>query len=235
MRQIFQNVISLLFSADKEIFILAFTTLRFAAASVLISSAIGIPVGLILSFGVFPGKKIITIIVNGLMAVPTVVIGLFVFSLFSHSGLFSFTPILFPPAAVILGQSLFAAPVVISLTISGLNRIDNRFKETLFTLCVGRLRRYLLAAREGRDVIFHAVLTSFGRVVGEVGISMMLGGNIRWYTRTLTTSIVLETGKGNFELGLAMGVILLLIAVFVYTCLYLVVERGKTKAFIRNR
>ncbi len=222
MIEAISRAVSLLVSGDAEVYFLAFSTLRFATLSVLLSAVIGVPIGLLLSFGSFPGKKSLTVLFSGAMAVPTVVIGLFVFSLFSQSGVFGGTQVLFTPLAVILGQALFAAPVVVSLTTSGLNRIDDRFAETLFTL--GIRHRYVYVAREGADEIFHAVLTGFGRVVGEVGISMMLGGNIRWYTRTLTTAIVLETGKGNFEFALALGIILLGISILINGALRIVAE-----------
>ena len=230
--QIIQHAISLLISGDTEVYFLAFSTLRFASASVFVSAIVGIPIGLLLSFSKFPGRKPVIVLVNGMMAVPTVVVGLFIYSLFSRSGIFRFVPIMFTPAAVILGQSLFAAPVVISLTVSGLNRIDSRFAESLFTLDFSGFQYYVMAAREGGDEIFHAALTSFGRVIGEVGVLMMLGGNIRWYTRTLTTAIVLETGKGHVDFALALGIILLLIAVSIYATLYLVAEGGRKRRHV---
>ena len=226
--EVFGRALSLLTSGNPEVFFLAFSTLRFAILSVLISSVLGIPIGLALAFGAFPGRKALSIIFSGAMAIPTVVIGLFVYSLFARTGVFGRAPILFKPVAVVIGQALFAVPVVVSLTTSGLNRIDPRFRESLVTLGIVGYRRFLFGAREAADEIFHAVLASFGRVVGEVGISMMLGGNIRWYTRTLTTAIVLETGKGNFEFAMALGAILLGIAVTINAILQIVAARLNT-------
>ena len=223
--EVLGKALRLLTTGDSEVYFLAFSTARFAIISVLISSAIGIPIGLLLAFGSFPGRKALSIIFNAAMAVPTVVIGLFVYSLFARTGVFGRAPILFTPVAVVVGQALFAIPVVVSLTTSGLDRIDRRFGETLFTLGIVGYRRYLFGFREAADEIFHAVLASFGRVVGEVGISMMLGGNIRWYTRTLTTAIVLETGKGNFEFAMALGAILLGIAVIINAIVQIIAER----------
>ena len=113
---VFSEALTLLISGDREVYFLAFSTLRFAILSVLISSAVGIPLGLLLAFGKFPGRKALTILFSGAMAVPTVVIGLFVYSLFARSGLFGRAPILFTPVAVVIGQALFAIPVVVSLT-----------------------------------------------------------------------------------------------------------------------
>lgn len=233
MIRVFREAFSLLFSGDAEVYFLAFVTLRFATFSVLISAVFSVPIGLLLAFGAFPGRKPITVLISGAMAIPTVVIGLFVFSLFSRSGVFKQSTILFTPTAVILGQALFAAPVIVSLTVSGLSRIDHRFSETMFTLSFGHRRRYLYIVREGTDEIFHALLTSYGRVVGEVGISMMLGGNIRWYTRTLTTSIMLETGKGNFTRALALGIILLVIAVVINSALLLAAAYAGQDRYVR--
>ena len=231
INSVFQGL-SLLITGDAELYFLAYSTLRFAALSVLCSAFIGIPLGIFLAFSTFPGRNVLIVLFNGSMAIPTVVIGLFVFSLFSRSGIFSNAAIIFTPIAVIVGQALFALPVVVSVTAGGLQRIDRRFAETLFTL--GIRHRYLYAAREGADEIFHAVLTSFGRVVGEVGISMMLGGNIRWYTRTLTTAIVLETGKGNFELAMALGVILLVVAIVINAALRVAARHFRKDHHVRN-
>ncbi len=228
---IFQAV-SLVISGDAELYFLAYSTLRFAFLSILFSALIGIPIGILLAFGAFPGRRVLIVLFSGAMAIPTVVIGLFVFSFFSKSGIFGNGAIMFTPLAVIVGQALFALPVVVSLTASGLGRIDPRFAETLFTL--GIRRRYLYAAREGSDEIFNAVLTSLARVIGEVGISMMLGGNIRWYTRTLTTAIVLETGKGNFELALALGIILLAIAILINALLRIAADRIRKLSHVRD-
>jgi tungstate transport system permease protein len=149
------------------------------------------------------------------MALPTVVVGLLVFSLISRSGPLGPLDLLFNPAGVIIGQIILSAPILTSMVHSGLSKMDARFHETLITL--GAKQKDVLKASliEGRFVIISAILAGFGRVIGEVGVSMMLGGNIRWYTRTMTTSIALETSKGEFELGLALGFILMVIALAV--------------------
>jgi tungstate transport system permease protein len=120
---------------------------------------------------------------------------------------------LFTPGAIVVGQIILSFPIVASMVYSALSRMDPRLPETLITLGASKVGMLWMIVRESRIAILSAVLAGFGRVIGEVGVSMMLGGNIRWYTRTITTAIALETSKGEFELGLALGAILMLIAI----------------------
>ncbi|MCF7929241.1 MAG: ABC transporter permease [Spirochaetales bacterium] len=215
MQSAFAHAIELIVTGDREVIAIALTSLRFALSSVGIAALISIPLGVLLHFNRFRMKRAVVAVLNALMALPTVVVGLLVFSLISRSGPLGQLNMLFSPAGVILGQVILASPILISLVFSGLSRMDSRFHETLITL--GAKQRDVLIASlvEGRFVIISAILAGFGRVIGEVGVSMMLGGNIRWYTRTMTTSIALETSKGEFELGLALGMILMIIALAV--------------------
>ncbi len=212
MNTVVGEAIELIISGDRELYFIAFTSLRIAVTSTLIASLISIPFGVLLHFSHFPLKRAIISVLHALMALPTVVIGLLVFSLISRSGPLGELDLLFRPAAIVVGQVILASPILTSLIYSGLSRMDPRFHETLITL--GAHKRDVLTASlaEAKFVIISAVLAGFGRVIGEVGVSMMLGGNIRWYTRTMTTSIALETSKGNFELGLSLGLILMIIA-----------------------
>ncbi|WP_319478381.1 ABC transporter permease [Marispirochaeta aestuarii] len=212
MGSIFTEALRLIVSGDREVFFIAFTSLRLALASTFFASLMSIPLGIALHFGRFPFKRPMISVLSALMAVPTVVIGLLVFSVISRSGPLGELNLLFTPGAIIIGQVFLVLPVLTSLVYSGLSRMDPRFHETLITL--GARRGDVLKASiiEARFIIISAVLAGFGRVVGEVGVSMMLGGNIRWYTRTMTTSIALETSKGQFELGISLGMILLAIA-----------------------
>jgi tungstate transport system permease protein len=132
--------------------------------------------------------------------------------------------ILFTPSAVIIGQAILALPIVVSMTASSLSRLDPLFPEVLTTLGASRRNILWMSVREARGPVLSACLAAFGRVVGEVGAAMMLGGNIRGYTRTITTAIALETGKGDFELGLALGIILMVVALGVNGLLHAVVK-----------
>ena len=212
----------LLISGDREVFTIAATSLAFSSVSTAISTLIGVPVGALIALKKFRGRKATFIVLNSLMAVPTVVIGLLFFSLLSRSGPFGRFGLLFTPAAVIIGQSFLALPIIISLVAGALGKTDELLIETLTTL--GAKGRQVLATVlwEAKSAVLAAILAGFGRIIGEIGVSMMLGGNIRWYTRTLTTAIALETSKGQFELGLALGCILLVLALLINAILHMV-------------
>jgi tungstate transport system permease protein len=215
----------LLISGDREVYFIAFTSLRISLMSAGISSLISIPLGILLHFSTFRFKRAIVAVLNALMAVPTVVIGLFVFSLISRSGVFGPLDLLFTPGAIVIGHVILATPILISMVYSGISKIDNRFHETLITLGAKKKDVLFASLLEARFVIISSILAGFGRVIGEVGVSMMLGGNIRWYTRTMTTSIALETSKGEFELALALGLILLTIALVVNGVIHILIRK----------
>ena len=216
-----------LIQGDKEIWWTIATSLNFSFWSTLIAVIPGVPAGAALFLGRFRGKRIVVAGVNAIMAVPTVVIGLIVYSLISRSGPLGNLGLLYAPGGVIAGQALLALPLVIAMSYTGLQKLDPRFHETLLTLGAGPLRRLAAIVREGRFVILQAVLAAFGRVTGEVGVSMMLGGNIRGYTRTMTTTIALDAGKGDFERALALGIVLLGIALTINFLTHLVVRDAR--------
>ncbi len=149
------------------------------------------------------------------MALPTVVVGLLVYSLTSRQGPLGPLELLFTPKAMIIGQFILAAPIIVALTISATQAIDPRVKITAMTLGAGPLRTAVTVLSEARFALMAAVVAGFGRVIAEVGCALMVGGNIRGYTRTMTTAIALETAKGEFAFGLALGFILLAVAFFV--------------------
>ncbi len=211
----FLRAVDLIFSGDNEVFFIAFTSVKLAVTSTLISTCFALPLGLLLSLYSFKGKRIIIIILNSLMALPTVVIGLTVYSFISRSAPFGRFGLLFSPVAIITGQTILSFPIIASLIYSALSNMEAELPETLATLGIDGLRKYLILIRESKIAVLSALLSGFGRVIGEVGVSMMLGGNIRWYTRTITTTIALETSKGNFELALALGLILIVISLSV--------------------
>ncbi len=206
------EALGLLAGWDRELISIVFNSLRFALFSTFIASAIGIPPGILLAFNDFAAKRGLVSAVQTLMGLPTVVVGLVVFSLLSRSGPLGDFGLLFTPAAVIIGQAVLALPIVISLVYGGLSTMDEELPETLSTLGASRMQATVKIVIEGRIAVATAVLTAFGRVIGEVGIAMMLGGNIRWYTRTITTAIALETQKGEFALSFALGIVLLVVA-----------------------
>lgn len=208
----FTEALRLLIQGDRELYVIAYNSLHFAVISTVIMSILGIPAGILLAMKEFPGKRVAVSTSHTLMGLPTVVVGLLVFSLLSRSGPLGRLGLMFTPTAVIVGQAVLGLPIVVSLVYGGLSRLEEQISETLVTLGATPFQHSLKVIREGRIAVTSAVLSGFGRVVGEVGVAMMLGGNIRWYTRTITTAMALETAKGAFSLSLGLGVILLIIA-----------------------
>jgi tungstate transport system permease protein len=227
MHGAFGQAIQLLISGDREVYFIAWTSLRLSLISVAIASALSLPLGFLIGLKEFRGKKGVIAFLNTLMALPTVVVGLLVYSFISRAGPLGFLGILFTPTAIHVGQVILCFPLITSLVYSALSRLDQRLPETLVTLGARRTEVFRMILLEGRIAILSALLSGFGRVVGEVGVAMMLGGNIRWYTRTLTTAIALETSKGEFELGLALGIILMAIAFVVNFTLHGVVRHER--------
>jgi len=223
----FGQAIRLLVSGDKEVYFIAWTSLRLSLVSVVIASALSLPLGFLIGLKSFPAKKQLIAFLNALMALPTVVVGLLVYSFISRAGPLGFLGLLFSPAAIHIGQVILCFPLITSLVYSALSRLDQRLPETLITLGARPAEVFRMIIWEGRIAILSALLSGFGRVVGEVGVAMMLGGNIRWYTRTLTTAIALETSKGEFEFGLALGIILMAIAFLVNFTLHGVIKHER--------
>jgi tungstate transport system permease protein len=220
----FRTAVALLWSGDPEVYFITWTSLRFALVSVAIAALAGIPVGAALGLTRFAGKKTVMAVLSSLMALPTVVVGLAVYTVISRSGPLGPLEMLFTPRAVIIGQAILAWPIVASLVASGMSGLDRLFFEELATLGAKRCQVLWMTIREAQSTVLSATLTAFGRVIGEVGIAMILGGNIRWYTRTITTAISLETNKGEFELGLALGIVLIVTAIAVNFLLHWAVK-----------
>ncbi len=206
------HALELLFSFDHEIYLIVSVSVRLAGISTILASMLSIPLGILLGFSHRRAARWLQVVMRSLMAIPTVVVGLFVYSFLSRSGVFGSLGLLFSPAAIIIGQTILIIPIITSMTTSVIQSIDPTLSETLRTYRISGIRRFSIIMREVRLQILLAVVSGFGRVIGEVGVSMMLGGNIRWYTRTITTSIALETSKGNFEQGLALGIVLIIIS-----------------------
>lgn len=220
----FGQAISLLVSGDSEVWFITWTSLRFSLSSAIIACVPGIPLGVLIALRRFRGRRALLAVLNTLMALPTVVVGLVVYSFISRSGPLGGLALLFTPRAVVIGQAILAFPIVVSMIASSLSRLDPLFPEVLTTLGASRRSVFWMTLREARGAVLSASLAAFGRVVGEVGAAMMLGGNIRGYTRTITTAIALETSKGEFELGLALGIILMLTSLLVNGALHLAVK-----------
>ena len=221
------RAIGLILEGDRELISIAFTSIRLSLASTAIVMVLGTPLGILLSFSSFPGKRVVVAVLSGLMALPTVVVGLLVYTMLSRSGPLGWMGLLYRPVAIIVGQAFLAFPIAASLVHTGLERLDPRFGETLITLGAKRMDIFRATIREAQYIVLSAALAAFGRVIGEVGVSMLLGGNIRWYTRTMTTTIALETSKGEFTLALALGIVLILIALSINAALHGVVRHER--------
>jgi len=205
----------LLLTLDREVITITGISLKISTVAIIFATAVGVPAGFIIGVNTFRGKSIIVTLLNTLMAFPTVVVGLLVYSMVSHQGPLGPMGLLFTPVAMIMGQFILATPIIMSLTISATQAVDPRVRNTATVLGANAFQSGIAILLEARFAMIAAVVAGFGRVIGEVGASMMLGGNIRGYTRNIPTAIALETSKGEFSLGLALGVILLSVALII--------------------
>jgi len=207
--------VSLVVALDSEVVAAVWTSLYTSTIAVLLAAGFGIPAGAFLGGVKFPGRRAVLTGLNTLMALPTVVVGLVLYGLLSRQGLLGPWGLLFTPVAMIIGQTVLSAPIIANYTVAAVAGADSRILTTAMTLGAGRLRGYGLLLLEVRFGVIAAIVAGFGRVIAEVGVAMMLGGNIRGYTRTMTTAIALETSKGEFAFGLALGLVLLAVALLV--------------------
>jgi tungstate transport system permease protein len=208
----FFSAFVLLFQGHPETYDAIFTTLEVSSFAILISLIIGLPFGFALSYYNFPGKRHVRAVVDTLLALPTVVVGLLVYAFITKKGPLGDFNLLFQTSGIIVGQVILVIPVVISLTASGIESLDERLRSTLITLGASPRRILLSTLYESRFAVMTAAVSAYGRAISEVGVSMMVGGNIKWHTRTITTAITLETGKGEFAMGIALGIVLLMIS-----------------------
>lgn len=207
--------IDLLLAMDEETWSAVVVTLQLTAMSMLITLFIGVPLGALLGWSTFPGKGAVRVAVDTLLALPTVVVGLLVYAIISNRGPLGGMGLLFSLSGMVIGQTILALPIVIALTANAVEGLDHRLRMTLCTLGASGWRLAATCLLESRYAILAAAVTAYGRIIAEVGVSMMLGGNIKWHTRTITTAISLETGKGDFALGMALGTLLLTISLAV--------------------
>ncbi|PLX95433.1 MAG: ABC transporter permease [Desulfuromonas sp.] len=220
-----QHALTLILAFDAEVVSTVWTSLYTSTVAILLAALIGVPAGTLLALSRFRGRRFALTLLNTLMALPTVVVGLVLFGLFSRMGPLGVLGLLFTPYAMIAGQMVLATPIVAHYTVAAVTGADGRIFNTALTLGASRCRAALILLREIRFGIIAAIVAGFGRVIAEVGVAMMLGGNIRGTTRTMTTAIALETSKGEFAFGLALGIVLLTVALTVNLCLNLLQQR----------
>jgi len=204
-----REALRLLVTGDREVFAVLWLSLQVSGLATLLSLALGIPAGAALALLRFPGRTLVVSAVNAGMGLPPVVVGLFVTLLLWRSGPLGAWEVLYTPAAIVLAQAVIAAPIVMGITLAAVQNVPEKFRLQLFGLGASRTQMVGVVLREARLPTLAAVMAGFGGVISEIGASMMVGGNIKGQTRTLTTAMVLETGKGNFEVAIALSLLLL--------------------------
>ena len=210
-----------------DLFPITLLSLQVSTLATLISLLIGLPLGTALALSKFPGRAFIMSLINTGMALPPVVVGLFVAMSLWRSGPLGGLKLIYTPAAIIIAQTIISAPVVTGLTAAALQQLDPRLRLQLYGLGASRIQMIFSLWREARLPLLAALMAGFGSVISEVGASMMVGGNIKGQTRVLTTAIVLETGKGEFETAIALSIFLLTITFLVNWALTAIQQRGR--------
>jgi len=224
------SALQLIIQFDPEIYLIALTSVKIALIATVFAAFFGIFLGIVTAITQFPGKRFIQQILNTLMAMPTVMIGLIFYGLLSRQGPLGDLGLLYTETAVIIGETCLILPLIMNMTLVAVQSADQRLISTLRILGAKTHQQILPILSELRFTILAGVITGFGRAIGEVGAAMMLGGNIQGVTRTMTTAIALETSKGDFELGLALGLLLLIIAFSINLLLQII--QTKNKEFI---
>jgi len=216
------QAIHLIVTQNPEVFSIAGLSLYISLSATILAALLSLPVAGLIHFREFRGKQALIVIIQTLYSVPTVVVGLVIYLLISRSGPLGFLGLLFTPQGMILGQTVLIIPIMMGLFISGLTGVGKDIRDMLTSLGATELQSILTIVKEARFAILSAIVLGFGRAISEVGVAMMIGGNIRGATRVLTTAITLETGIGNFGFSIALGIILLSIALVVVTIMNII-------------
>ena len=198
----------------------AWRSLWIAVTSCTIAMLICLPLGCLIHFRSFPAKRLLISVIQTLYSIPTVLVGLLVFMFISNAGPLGGLSLLFTPVAIIVGQVILISPIMLGLIISALSGVDKMVTETALSLGATRVQAAVVSVREVRYAIVTALVMGFGRAISEIGIALIVGGNIAGYTRTITTAISLETQRGNLELAIALGIILVFIALIINIALH---------------
>ena len=223
-----KEAIRLILSGDPGVLQITWLSLRISGSATLLSLLVGIPAGVGLALAKFPGRGLLIALVNTGMGLPPVVVGLFVSIFLWRSGPLGALGLLYTPTAIVIAQFVIAAPIVVGLTVAAMQQLNPKLRLQLLALGASRWQLLWLLMREARLPLLAAVMAGFGGVISEVGASMMVGGNLLGQTRVLTTATVLETGKGNFDVAIALSLILLALVFGVNYLLTWVQQRGRT-------
>ncbi len=223
MNELWQGLtraLELIVSLDPEVMAIAGRSLRVSLTSTLLASLLCLPLASLIHFKQFPGKRVLVSVVQTFFSVPTVTIGLFIFVLFSRAGPLGGLGLFFTPTVMVLGQMILISPILIVLTLTAVGGVDRAITDTALSLGASVIQTAVVVIREARFAVIAAVVMAFGRAISEVGIAIMVGGNIKDFTRVITTAISLETSRGDIEFSMALGMILILIALLINIILY---------------
>ena len=220
--EVFTSAFQLILSADTTLWSVVALSLQVSLIAVFFAALIGIPLGALLVIKSFWGRPVIIVVINALMGLPPVVVGLCVYLMLSKSGPLGILGLLYTPTAMIIAQTLLIAPIVAALSITILKTLYEEYKDQFASFRLNQFQVLKTLLWEARFMLLTALLAGFGRAIAEVGAVMIVGGNINQYTRVMTTSIALETSKGNLSLALALGLILILLAILVNGALSLI-------------
>ena len=215
----------MIISFDPEVLGITWLSLKISGTATFISLFIGISIGTAVALTNFYGKRLVISLINTGMGLPPVVVGLFVTILIWRNGPLGFLEILYTPSAMIIAQAIIATPIVMGISLAAIQSLPPNLRLQILSLGASRLQMVWVLIKEARLPLLAAVMAGFGGVISEVGASIMVGGNIKGYSRVLTTATVMETGKGNFDIAIALGIILLLLAFFVNLILTQIQQR----------
>lgn len=220
---------SLLLSLDREVLAITWLSLKVSGLATIISLVLGISCGTAVALTIFPGRNLVVSLINTGMALPPVVVGLFVTIFLWRNGPLGFMGLLYTPAAMIIAQTVIATPIVTGISLAAMQSLPEKLRLQILALGATRLQMLWLLMREARLPLLAAVMAGFGGVISEVGASIMVGGNIKGYSRVLTTATVMETSRGNFEMAMALGVILLFFIFLINAILSRIQQRTKAR------
>ena len=216
----FAEAFNLLLNGDLETYSAIKATLYTSSVSILFAVLVGFPLGFILGFYDFKGRKILRLLSDTALAMPTVAIGLILYAFITRNGPLGSLNLLFTLKAVMLGQFVLALPIIISLTASVVENMDRKHYLTILNLRLAPAKLVFCVLYELRYALMVVIATAYGRIVAEVGVAMMIGGNIKYFTRTITTAVSLETNKGEFAMGIALAMVLIFIAFLVNLAIF---------------
>ena len=219
----------LLFTLDPEVMGVTFLSLQISGTATLISLMMGISVGTAVALTEFPGRKFVVSLINTGMGLPPVVVGLFVTIFLWRNGPLGFLEILYTPAAMILAQAVIATPIVMGITLAAIQSLPRNLRLQILALGATRIQMVRILVKEAKLPLLAGVMAGFGGVISEVGASIMVGGNIKGYSRVLTTATVMETSRGNFDIAIALGIILLILAYFINLVLTHIQQRERPR------